>query len=1640
MPTNLLHPALLTTATSFPHTSPLGQSARPVNTRFFRPMWRVASWLLTLVVLLLSGAATTALAQATSPECAADEKFANTWYFGFKAGLDFNEASADSLPKVLTDGAMDAPAGSGVMSDRNGKILFYSNGETVWNGDGTVMTNGTGLAGSRFTTDGPLPIKLPGLPQAGQPTRYLLFTLKDTVGLSYSEIEIPTGGGPGTVIAATKNTPLARGTAEKLTGVFHKNGCDIWVIAHGWGNAKTGNNNRGNAFLAYRVRPSVGYVGPVLIDAPIPSAVGSLHAPSVAALGYKGQMRVTPDGQRLALARYSEALGDSSSTVELFGFDTGTGQVSTNPQVPYIVDRGEGKYYGVSFSSGNYLYATVRNPPKLLQFNIGGTGPATKLDIPLNQKTPVDLGSLQAAPDGKIYVARDNQPAVGFIPYPDSLGAKIEYADDSLQLGGSRLSGLGLVNFNQSSLLRVGPSAQITGCRQITFTAPPINFNKKIYTWAFGDGAKTTPSATDSVITHTYATPGNYTVTLRIETDCFCRESSGTIQVPNLPNPGSIASPQTLCAGTAPAPLTSATDASGDAGLPLVYQWETSTDNATWTNVPGAANGPTYQPAASLPVGITYFRRRAQLLLPDQSGPYCTPNFTASVAITITPAVVAGTIAADQTVCAGSTVAPLTSTAPATGGTGTFAYQWESSTDNTTWTTISGATGETYSPGPLTATTFFRRQVISGVCAAVASNTVTITVVPALTAGTIAADQAVCAGGTPAPLTSTAPATGGAGAIAYQWESSTDNTIWVLVNGATGETFAPGPLTATTSFRRRASSGTACAPAVSNVVTITVAPVLTAGTIAADQTLCPGATPAPFTSTAPATGGAGTIAYQWESSTDNANWTAVAGATNSTYAPGPLAGTTYFRRAVTAGTCGPVYSPVVTLTVLPALTAGTIAANQTLCSGAAPAPLTSTAPATGGTGTFAYQWESSTNNTTWTTIAGATSADFTPGPLTTTTYFRRQVTSGSCTTTPSNTVTITVLPVLTAGTIAADQTLCFGATPAPLTSTAPAAGGTGTFAYQWESSADNTTWSPIAGATGAEFAPGPLSATTYFRRTVTTGSCGPVVSNVVKITVLPALTAGSIAADQTVCLGAAPAPLTSTAPATGGSGTFTYQWEASPDGSTWTPIAGVTEANLTPGPLTVTTYFRRRVTSGSCGPEYSNTITLTVLPVLTAGVIGANQEICTGTAPATLASGGAATGGTGTYAYQWESSTDNSNWTAIAGATGGDFAPGPLTVTTYFRRRVTSGTGSCSTVVSNVVTIRVQPAVTPTVTLATPPVQCPGTPLTFAAVVTNVGATPTFRWLVNNSLVATGATFTSSTLATGDQVTVEVTATAGLCSTGPATATVTVTRTPTPLPTLAIAVQPGGPVCLGSPLTFSIANVTEAGPNPAYQWQVNGNDVPGATGPVFTSTTLREGQTVTLRLRTTNVCSQPVSVVSNGVPVRIQPPVDVDAGPDREILAGTSITLEGRADGNYPVTWTPQASLSFRNNDPLRPIASPTETTTYTLSAGEGGCADSDQVTITVRPPIRIPNAFTPNGDGRDDTWQIEFIEQFPDNTVTVFNRWGNKIFSAENYSRANEWRGDMNGKPAPVGTYYYVVVTKGPLGKSYSGSITILY
>ncbi|RZK49098.1 MAG: hypothetical protein EOO59_16535, partial [Hymenobacter sp.] len=174
-----------------------------------------------------------------------------------------------------------------------------------------------------------------------------------------------------------------------------------------------------------------------------------------------------------------------------------------------------------------------------------------------------------------------------------------------------------------------------------------------------------------------------------------------------------------------------------------------------------------------------------------------------------------------------------------------------------------------------------------------------------------------------------------------------------------------------------------------------------------------------------------------------------------------------------------------------------------------------------------------------------------------------------------------------------------------------------------------------------------------------------------------------------------------------------------------------------------------KVASTGCATT-SPAFTLTLLPALTAGTIGADQRICAGTTPAPLTSTAGAGGGTGTYTYQWQSSPNNTTWTDISGATVATYAPGPLAATAYFRRRAYSS--PCGDALSGVVTITVQPLLATSVALAAPTAQCVGTALTFSPVAANAGTAPTYRWLVNGvaEATATGPTFTSSTLANGD--------------------------------------------------------------------------------------------------------------------------------------------------------------------------------------------------------------------------------------------------------------------------------------------------
>lgn len=474
------------------------------------------------------------------------------------------------------------------------------------------------------------------------------------------------------------------------------------------------------------------------------------------------------------------------------------------------------------------------------------------------------------------------------------------------------------------------------------------------------------------------------------------------------------------------------------------------------------------------------------------------------------------TAPATTTFCSSGDAAVITGSTP-TGGTGTYTYQWQSSTDATNYTNISGATAQTYDPPVATVTTYYRRGVTSGACATVAySNVATITIQPALAGNTITAPAvtAFCTSGDAAVINGST-ATGGNGTISYQWQSSTDSVTFTNISGITTQSYDPGATSVTTYYRRTATSGSCTTPSVSNVVTITVSPTLTAGSIGSDQAFCVSGDPAAFTQLTAATGGTGTYAYQWQISTTSSTsgFTNISGATAAVYDAPAVSQNTWFRRITSSGTCTDAISNAVAVTIYAALNAGTISASQTFCTSGDPAAFTQTAPA-GGNGSYTYQWQTSADNNTFTNITGATASVYDAPVVSQTTYYRRTVTAGTCAAVNSNVLTVTVVPAVTNNTVTGDQTICSGTAPASLSGSTPA-NGTGTYVYQWQSSTDGTTFIAAAGTnTTQNYTPGNLTQTTYYRRTVSSGVCAATASNIIQVTVNGASTGANAGPDQ----------------------------------------------------------------------------------------------------------------------------------------------------------------------------------------------------------------------------------------------------------------------------------------------------------------------------------------------------------------------------------------------------------------------------------------------------------------------------------------------------------------------------------------------
>jgi gliding motility-associated-like protein len=234
-------------------------------------------------------------------------------------------------------------------------------------------------------------------------------------------------------------------------------------------------------------------------------------------------------------------------------------------------------------------------------------------------------------------------------------------------------------------------------------------------------------------------------------------------------------------------------------------------------------------------------------------------------------------------------------------------------------------------------------------------------------------------------------------------------------------------------------------------------------------------------------------------------------------------------------------------------------------------------------------------------------------------------------------------------------------------------------------------------------------------------------------------------------------------------------------------------------------------------------------------------------------------------------------------------------------------------------------------------------------------------------------------------------------------------------------------VCAGAPVQMRATSAAAT-----YAWTpAGGLSASNISNPVATVNS-NAAFTVTASL---NGC-----VRTKTVNITIKPNPIINAGPDKTIVDGDEVMLEGTATAAVSIAWTPTATLTNANT--LSPVAKPNTTTAYTLTVRDNNnCTSTDIAIVNVIPYcVKIMNAFTPNGDGLNDRWQVtNGAPCSKEIQVAVYNRYGNVIYTNSNYS--NDWDGTFKGKPVADGTYYYAVTFRTITGKliTLKGDVTIL-
>ncbi len=422
----------------------------------------------------------------------------NQWRFGNGAGLNFNSGT----PSVVYSSISSSEAAASV-ADCYGNLLFYTDGETVWRSDNKEMDQGYDLDGvmpESRPTQGALIVKRPK-----SSSIYYIFTASDIYGVKYSVVNMAANGGAGKVIQ--KNVKLSSQLSQKLGVTYHQNGEDIWVITH---------YERSNVYESFLVTQTG--VSPLSVM----SAVGPIHRSS------HGEIKFNQQGTKVG------AVVQDQHLITLADFNNSTGVVSN----VFAIDSDYGKPHGCEFSpSGSKFYVTAwGSNGGIIQFNVGSNNLTT---LTSNRRKVSGSfkprGSLQLAPNGKIYVTSEASNYLGVINFPENTGNSVSFDSKGVKLetGTSSTWQLPNVTLTNNNIPQPKEILSANYCfgDETSFTLSNETGVVDIL-WNFDDpssGAENYSSMLNP--NHVFSSPGVYNVKVTISNVCDVEEYNQVIEI-----------------------------------------------------------------------------------------------------------------------------------------------------------------------------------------------------------------------------------------------------------------------------------------------------------------------------------------------------------------------------------------------------------------------------------------------------------------------------------------------------------------------------------------------------------------------------------------------------------------------------------------------------------------------------------------------------------------------------------------------------------------------------------------------------------------------------------------------------------------------------------------------------------------------------------------------------------------------------------------------------------------------------------------------------------------------------------------------------------------------------------------------------